>query len=79
MNITPQIGMKENLFFLFFFLFCYSRSDITINESVNSRERGSDLGMGLITCNDHKNASDLYNYISLQDSTSIITFLLFLI
>lgn len=28
-----------------------SSSDITIKESVNSRDRGSDFGIGLMTCN----------------------------
>lgn len=31
-----------------------SSSDITINESVISRERGSDLGTGLMTCRETK-------------------------
>ena len=31
-----------------------SSSEITISESVNSRERGSDFGTGLITCKDGK-------------------------
>lgn len=53
MNITSQVEMEENLFFR------HSRSDITINESVNWRESGSDLGIGLITCINHNNASDL--------------------
>lgn len=35
-----------------------SSSDITINESVNSRERGSDLGTGLITCNKRLNMNN---------------------
>lgn len=39
--------------------FSPSSSDITINESVSSKLRGSDLGIGFITCSDIKHEKRL--------------------